>query len=229
MQQNSAQQYRRGKRKLTGSRRRRLRLPDPNHHVALDDVGDLTVELVEPSVQDEEGLSGRGHEVLSEQAAARHGPVPAAPRPLGRLGGLFQALDHLHFAGAQLHEQSVRLTAGAAEHVVLVDLREGALEGQVGQVEVGVDVEGLLDFSPLGNHLDPHQAVAVVDGDQVAAVRGHVRGAGDVAVLADHAVRHAVHDELRPRGAGGVGPAVDKVVAAQMGVAHGLGDAVILP
>ncbi|TNN61703.1 hypothetical protein EYF80_028065 [Liparis tanakae] len=116
-----------------------------------------------------------------------------------------------------LHKQSVRLTAGAAEHVVLVDLREGALERQIGQVEVGVDVERLLDFPPLRNHLDPHQAAAVVHRDQVAAVRRRVRGAGDVAVLSDHAVGHAVHDELRPCGAGGVGPAVDEVVAAERG------------
>lgn len=77
------------KTKLVVSRCYDLRLPDPHHHVAFGDIGDLTVELVEPSVQDEEGLSGRGHEVLSEQSAARHYPVPTAPRPLERLGGFF--------------------------------------------------------------------------------------------------------------------------------------------
>lgn len=77
------------KTKLVVSRCYDLGLPDPHHHVAFGDIGDLTVELVEPSVQDEEGLSGRGHEVLSEQSAARHYPVPTAPRPLERLGGFF--------------------------------------------------------------------------------------------------------------------------------------------
>lgn len=208
---------------------RLLRLPHPHHHVALDDVGDLTVELVEPSIQDEEGLSGRGHEVLAEQSAAGHHPVPTAPRPLKRLGGLLQALDHLHFPGAQLHKQSVSLATGAAEHVVLVDLGERALERHVGQVEVGVDVEGFLDLSPLGDRLDPHQAVAVVNSDQVVTVWRHVGSAGDVAVLSDHTVRHTVQDELRLRGAGGVGPTVDKVVATEMGVGYGLRDAVVLP
>lgn len=217
------------KRKLTGPRCYRLRLPDPRHHVALEDIGDLTVELVEPTVQDKEGLPGRGHEVLSEQPAALHRPVPTAPRPIGRLGGFFQALDHLDLAGAQLHEQGVGLAAGAAEHVVLVDLGEGALEGQVGQVQVGVDVERRPDLPPLRDHLDPHQAVAVVDGDQVATVRGHVGSADDVVVLADDGVRHAVQDELRLGGAGGVGPAVDEVVSAEMGVGYRLGDAVVLP
>lgn len=206
-----------------------LRLADPHHHVAFEDVGDLAVELVEPSVQNEEGVSGGGHEVLSEQTAAGHHPVPDAPRPLERLGGLLQALDHLHFAAAQLHEQSVRLASRAAEHVVLVELGEGALEGQVGQVEVGVDVEGILDLSALRDHLDPHQAVAVVHGHQVVAVRRHVRRAGDDSVLSDQAVRHTVHDELRLRGAGGVGPAVDKVITAEVCVGYGLGNAVELP
>lgn len=121
------------------------------------------------------------------------------------------------------------MTAGAAEHVVLVDLREGALEGQIRQVEVGVDVEGLLDLSPLGDHLDPHQAVAVVHSDQVVAVWRHEGSAGDVAVLANHTICHTVQDELRLCGSGGVGFAVDKVVAAQVGVGNRLGDAVVLP
>lgn len=206
------------KEKLIGPGRYDLRIPNPHHHVAFEDIGDLAVELVEPSVQDEEGLSGRGHEVLSEQSAAHHYPVSTAPRPLHRLGGLFQALDHLDFARAQLHKQSVSLAAGAAKQVVLVDLREGALEGQIGQVEVGVNVKRLLDLSALRDDLDPHQAVAVVHSDQVVAVGGHVGSAGHVAVLADHAVRDAVQDELGLRGAGGVGLAVDKIVAAEMGV-----------
>lgn len=70
------------KEKLIGPGRYDLRIADPHHHVAFEDVGDLAVELVEPPVQDEEGLSGRGHEVLSEQSAAHHHPVSTAPRPL---------------------------------------------------------------------------------------------------------------------------------------------------
>lgn len=143
------QQYLLRKTKLTGSSRYDLRLPDPHHHVAFEDVSDLTVELVESSVQDEEGLPGWGHEVLSEQPAACHNPVPTVPWPLERLGGLFQALDHLDFASAQLNKQSVSLTTRAAEHVVLVDLCEGALEGQIRQVKVSVNVKGLVDLSPL--------------------------------------------------------------------------------
>lgn len=169
-----------------------LRIPNPNHHVAFEDVCDLTVELVQPSIQDEQGLPGRCCEVLSEKSAAHHDPVPAAPRPIKRLDGLFQALDHLDFAGAELHKQCVGLTTGAAEHIVLMDLCEGALESQVRQVQVGVDVEGLLDLSPFRDGLDPHQAIAVINCDQIAAVWRHVGCAGDVTVLADHAVCHAV-------------------------------------
>ena len=208
---------------------RALRLANPHHHVAFHDVGDLTVELVEPAVQDEEGLSWRGHEVLAEQSAAGHHPVPTAPRPLERLRGLFQALDHLDFAGAQFHEQGVGLPARAPEHVVLVDLREGALEGQVGQVQVRVDVERFLDLSPIGDGLDPHQAVAVVDRDQVVTVWRHEGSAGDVTVLSDDAIRHTVQDELGLRSASGVRSAIDEVIAAEMSVGYGLGDAVILP
>lgn len=65
------------------TRRRHLRIANPHHHVAFKDIGDLAVELVKSTVQDEEGFPGRGHEVLSEQSAARNHPVPAAPRPLG--------------------------------------------------------------------------------------------------------------------------------------------------
>lgn len=61
------------------------------------------------------------------------------------------------------------------------------------------------------------------------AVWRHVWSAGDVSVLADHTICHAVQDELGLRGAGGVRPAVDEVVAAEMGVGDRLGDAVILP
>lgn len=206
-----------------------LRLPHPRQHIALDHVGDLAVELIEPSVQDEQGLPGRGHEVLAEGAAAHHRPVTGAPRPFVRLDGLFQALDHLHLAAVQLHEQHVGLAPGASEHVVLVGLSEGALEGQVGDVQVGVDVKGLPDLASLRDSLDAHEAVAVVHGHEVAAVRGHVGRSGDVAVQAHHAVRHAVYDDLRLRGARRVRAAIDKVVAAQVGVSRRLGDAVNVP
>lgn len=186
----------------------------------MEDIGDLAVELVEPTVQNKEGFPGRGHEVLAKQSAARHHPVPAAPRPLGGLGGFFQAFDHLDFAGAQLHKQSVGLAAGAAKQVVLVDFGEGALEGQVGQVEVGVDVKRLADLAALRDHLDPHQAVAIIDGDQVVAVRGDVGSAGHAAIPANHSVGDAVQDELGLGGAGGVGLAVDKIVAPQVSVGH---------
>lgn len=68
--------------KLIGSLCYDLRLPNPHHHIAFEDVSDLTVELAEPSIQDEEGLSGWGHKVLSEQFAADHYPVLTAPWPL---------------------------------------------------------------------------------------------------------------------------------------------------
>lgn len=217
------------KRKLIRSWCYNLRLPDPRQHIAFENISDLTVELVESSVQDEEGLSGRGHEVLSKQSAARHHPVSTAPRPLERLNGLFQALDHLDFAGAQLHEESVSLTARAAKQIVLVDFREGALKGQIGQMKVGVNVEGILDLSPHWNHLDPHQAVAIIDSDQVVAIWRHVGSASDVTVLANNAIRYTVQDELGLCGASGVRLAVHKVVAAKMGVGYRLWDAVILP
>lgn len=180
------------KTKPSESWRHDLRIPNPYNHVAFENVGDLTVELVESSVQNEEGLPGRCHDVLAEKSAAHHDPVPAAPRPVEQLDGLFQALDHLDFAGAQLHKQHVGLTARAAEHVVLVDLCERALERQIGKVQVGVDVEGFLDLSPLRNGLDPHQAIDVIHCDQVVTIWRHVRGACDVTVLPNHAVCNTV-------------------------------------
>lgn len=109
-----------------------------------------------------------------------------------------------------------------------MDFGKRALEGQVGQVEVGVDVKRLTDLSALRDHLDPHQAVAVIDGDQVVAIRGNVGSTGHIAVLADHSVGDAVQDELGLGGAGGVGLAVDKVVAPKVGVGQRLGDAIVL-
>lgn len=58
---------------------------------------------------------------------------------------------------------------------------------------------------------------------------GHIRCPGDVTVLSDHTIGYTVQDKLGLGGASGVRPAVDKVVAAKMGVSYRLRDAVILP
>lgn len=141
---------------LIGPPHSSLRLPHPYHHIAFEDICDLTVELVEPSIQDEEGLSGWCHKVLSKQSTAHHYPVSVAPWPLEWPGGLFQTLDHLDFASTQLHKQNISLAARATKDIVLVKFCEGALKGQIRQVKVGVNVKGHLDLSPLRDDLNPH-------------------------------------------------------------------------
>lgn len=91
-----------------------------------------------------------------------------------------------------------------------------------------MDVEGLADLPAHRDLLDPHQAIVVVHRDQVVTVRRHVRGAGDVPVVSIHGVCHTVYDELGLGGARGIRPAVDEVVASQVGVSQGLGNAVVL-
>lgn len=88
-----------------------LGLANPHHSIPQGHVSDFTVELVQASVEDEQGALGRSHEVLSKQATAGHDAVFPVPAPLGWRRGLFEALDHFDVSGAELHEQGIRLLA----------------------------------------------------------------------------------------------------------------------
>ncbi len=76
--------------------------------------------------------------------------------------GCFRLLIILTLPGAELHKKSIRLAAWAAEHVILVSLGERGHEGQIGQVQVGVNVKGLADLAPHGHMLQAHEPVTVV-------------------------------------------------------------------
>lgn len=62
----------------------------------------------------------------------------------------------------------------------------------------------------------------VGDTDDEASIRGHVGGARDVSVRAQHRVCDAVNEQLWAGGGRGVLSALHEEVAAQVGVCHGL-------
>lgn len=95
-------------------------------------------------------------------------------------------------------------------------------------MKVGVDVERIMDLPSFRNGLNSHKTIGVVNRDQVVSIWRYIRSAGYIAVVSDHAVRHAIQDDLRLGGPSRVSFAVDKVVSAKVGVGHGLGDAVVL-